>query len=87
MFIEVHDEDGHPVLICVDDIQRVSRSSEGGSEIYLNEHEDAIEVRDTVSAVRDLIIRAGGIVAASAKVETGAIPIKFHTVDGNKPKD
>lgn len=80
MFIELHDRYGHPLLICVDDIQMVVRSRLYGSLITVNDQEKPVRVTETVSAIRDLIIKVGGSVAASQKIGGGKGPIPLKPV-------
>ncbi len=87
MFIELHDTDGNMTLICVEDIQRVRKGAHGGSDIFMNELEGWVQVRETVAAIKELIIKAGDSVTASTKVETSAKPILFQPVDGSRDKE
>ncbi len=87
MFLELHDLDGYPMLVCIDDIQRVCRGEAGGSEVYMNEHEDPVEVQDSVAVIKELIAKAGGVVAAMSRVDVGAGPIRLQPLDGPRSKD
>jgi hypothetical protein len=63
------------------------RKGEDGSEIYMNEQDEIICVRESVPMIRDLIIRAGGLVAAAQKIEGTASPIRLHPADQSLPKE
>jgi hypothetical protein len=87
MFIELYDTDGNMTLICVEDIQRVRKGAHGGSDIFMNELEGWVQVRETVNAIKELIIKAGDSVTASKKVDSSPKPILFQPVEGARDKD
>jgi hypothetical protein len=87
MFIELYDTDGNMTLICVEDIQRVRKGAHGGSDIFMNELEGWVQVRETVNAIKELIIKAGDSVTASSKVDASSKPILFRPVEGSQDKD
>ena len=87
MFIELHDTGGNITLICVEDIQRVRKGAHGGSDIFMNELDGWVQVAESVAAVRDLIIKAGDIVTASAKIEGNSKPIRLQPVENPRDKD
>lgn len=86
MFIELHDTGGNITLLCVEDIQRVRKGVHGGSDIFMNELEGWVQVAESVTAVRDLIIKAGDIVTAS-QVDGSTKPIRLQPVDTPRDKE
>jgi len=80
MFIELNDAQGHPMLICVDDIQMVMKAKTGGSEITVNDQEKPVRVQDSVTAIMELIIKVGGEVAAAEKIDGSKVPIQLKPV-------
>lgn len=87
MFIELHDTSGHATLVCVDDIQRVCKGTHGGSDIFMNEHDEPVRVAESVAAIKELILKTGAMVAASAKVEVAAAPVRLQPIDGSRDKE
>jgi hypothetical protein len=53
----------------------------------MNELEGWVQVRETVNAIKELIIKAGDSVTASKKVDSSPKPILFQPVEGSRDKD